>query len=215
MSMFGDLPAGFALSLVAKGVASRVNYVARLDGATQHWELSEPITAEDGDDFSLKIKADRGVRTAGCFLMTSMSGGDYGINIYSTGDYSTGAGKLSIFGLGNSPSVENLDSFTNLDVEVERVSGVWTLTVNGVSDTKTPTSEPPAIASSTATNLGRRVSGSFYSDGYISDFEFSKNGVVINKIPLTNKPQGATQLATVGSVNATMINYTEAVWEEV
>ena len=190
------------------------NYVYRLDGVAKYFQLSSPLVAGVNDDFTLKMKANRGNRTAGCFLMTSMNGADYGINIYSTGDYSIGAGRLSIFGLGNSPLIEGLYSFTDLDVEVSRGSGVWTLTVNGVSDTKTPTSEPPAIATSTETNLGRRVTGSFYSDGYISNLEYYLNGTLVNQIPLTNKDQGATQLPTVGDVNATIVNYTDT-WEEV
>ena len=51
-----------------------------------------------------------------------------------------------------------------------------------------------------------------YFGGVIYGFEFEINGVLTNKIPLTNKSQGATQLATVGNVNAFMPNYTEAVW---
>ena len=190
-------------------------WVAQLDGIVQYWQLTSPLTAENGEDFRLKVKAERGDRSAGCFLMSSMDASNYGINIYSTGDYSLGEGKISVFGLGNSPFIEGLNSFTDLDIEVSRESGVWTVTVNGVSDTKTPTSEPPAIATSTETNLGRRVEGGFYSDGYVSDLEYYVNGVLTNKIPLTVKEQGATQLATVGDINAFMPNYTEAVWKEV
>ena len=190
-------------------------YVYRLNGSDQHFELSSPLIAGVNDDFTLKIKADRGDRAAGCFLMTSMNGASYGINIYSTGDYSIGEGRISVFGLGNSPLVDGLNSFTDLDIEVSRLSGVWTITVNGISDTKTPTSEPPAIATSTDTNLGRRVSGSFYSDGYISNLEYYLNGTLVNKILLTNKPQGATQLPAVGSVSATIVGYNENDWEEV
>jgi len=205
---------GSILSPILKPIlGDAIEYVARLDGATKYWQLTSPLVAAANEDFTLKIKADRGDRTAGCFLMTSMDGSSYGINIYSTGDYSIGEGRLAIFGLDNSPLIDGLSSFTDLDIEVKRVSGDWTLTVNGISDTKTPTSEPPAIATSTDTNLGRRVSGSFYSDGYISDLEYYINGILVNKIPLTNKAQGATQLATVGAVNATMINYTGDEWE--
>lgn len=45
--------------------------------------------------------------------------------------------------------------------------------------------------------------------GYIYGFKDSKG----NEIPLTNKEQGATQLAVSGSVNAFMPNYTSDVWE--
>lgn len=203
--------AGFALG--SSSVAKR--YVYRLNGSDKHFQLSSPLVAGVNDDFTLKIKADRGDRAAGCFLMTSMNGASYGINIYSTGDYSIGEGRISVFGLGNSPLVDGLNSFTDLDIEVSRLSGVWTVTVNGVSDTKTPTSEPPAIATSTDTNLGRRVSGSFYSDGYISNLEYYLNGTLVNKILLTNKPQGANQLPTIGGVSATIVGYNENDWEEV
>ncbi len=200
---------------VKSALVSVIKYVYRLNGFSQHSLLSSPLIAGDNDDFTLKIKADRGSRTAGCFLVTSMVGDEYGINIYSTGDYSIGEGKISVFRLVNSPVVEGLSSSTDLDIEVSRLSGVWTITVNGVSDTRTPTSEPPAIATSTDSNLGRRVSGGFYYDGYISNLEYYLNGTLTNSIPLTNKAQGATQLPTVGNVSATIVGYDENDWEEV
>ena len=44
-------------------------------------------------------------------------------------------------------------------------------------------------------------------------FEILIDEVITYKMPLANKPQGATQLATVGNVNATMANYSSDVWE--
>ena len=40
-----------------------------------------------------------------------------------------------------------------------------------------------------------------------------RNGTIINEIPLTNRNQGSTQLATIGDVNAFMTDYAEDVWK--
>lgn len=51
-----------------------------------------------------------------------------------------------------------------------------------------------------------------YWAGYLSNYlEVTEE---THEIPLNNKAQGATQLATVGNVNAFMPNYTNAVWRK-
>ena len=74
------------------------------------------------------------------------------------------------------------------------------------------------IASGGLTKVGilaARFNYTRTSSGTIKMFRVrDSSGVVVNEIPLTNKSQGATQLATVGNVNAFMPNYTEAVWRK-
>jgi len=44
------------------------------------------------------------------------------------------------------------------------------------------------------------------------NFSVLSSGTTVNTIPLNNKSQGANQLATAGSINATIINYNAAGW---
>ena len=62
--------------------------------------------------------------------------------------------------------------------------------------------------------IGARYNFVEFFGGAIKNIEVIKGGVIANKIPLTNKDQGATQLPTVGNVSATMVGYTPDVWEQ-
>ncbi|GGP37415.1 hypothetical protein GCM10009347_01730 [Shewanella algicola] len=58
------------------------------------------------------------------------------------------------------------------------------------------------------------ASGS-YAKGAITKLSVDSAGLKILEIPLNNKSQGANQLATVGSINATIVNYNAAGWTAV
>ena len=67
------------------------------------------------------------------------------------------------------------------------------------------------------TLIGVQQSGSGSYRGFFlgSIYDLKINSQGANEIPLTNRSQGATQLPTVGNVSATMVNYSEDVWEEI
>jgi hypothetical protein len=90
---------------------------------------------------------------------------------------------------------------------VEAVSGVTTAAQTTITEFE--------LTITTARPLGTLLSkgASFLCAAAMFDFQVVDGQSVINEIPLTNKAQGATQIATVGSVNATMLNYTGDEWE--
>lgn len=183
----------------------QVNYVARLDGATQYWQLSEAI-ALDGGDFKICVSAE---------LKPSI------IEIIA-GNSSNTSG--SIFFDGSKLFIRDTESVvisTEQDVPIKQgVSKICVLRVGGVFSVTVDETEYTMSRSGVVSGglmidrLGRYSTNSFIYSGILLDLEIEIDGVITNSIPLTNKAQGATQLATVGNVNATMLNYTEAVWEE-
>lgn len=178
--------AGFVES--AKAI---VNYAAQLDGATQYWQLSGEIPLPVGYSYEMDV----------LYEASNLSGNDY----LATGEGDTnsplffvnrefvdvgGAGRLS------TPSVDGGDNKLPYD------GGFHTISVTSLNN------------SASVGILGARFNYARNSSGIISMFRVrNSSGVVVNEIPLTNKVQGATQIATVGNVNATMINYTESVWK--
>lgn len=188
--------------------------VVRLDGASQYWELSQPLTIPAGEDFKLTMHTKMAPGSSGGkFILSSKdSEGSYGLNLYSTGDFSAGEGVISIFPL--SLSVHGLTSNTPLDIELSRVKGKTTLTVNGVSNT-TQDLLPNAFATATATNIGAGIPSGFYLTGIVKDVRlFDAEGKVVNHLELTNKEDGPVQTPNIGDATATLVNYTSSVWEE-
>ena len=190
--MFGDLPAGLALSLVSKGVASAIEWVAQLDGAMQYWQLSEEIPLTQGSSYEMDV----------LYEASNLSENDY----LATGEGDTNSPLFFV-------NREFLDSGSAGRLSAPSVDGGGNkLPYDGVFHTVSVTS----ISNSASVGiLGARFDYTRNSSGIISMFRVrDSGGVVVNEIPLTNKAQGATQLATVGNVNATMINYTGDEWEK-
>jgi hypothetical protein len=166
--------------------APAVNYVARLDG-TQYWQFTSPINVLLGD--VLKVKTSR---PSSQFTPVYEIQGRSEILRSSGGDLIQyiGSGSVSVNGGEVVSGVTAYPASANFECIIGQSGEIEFL----------------GVRTDTLTNK---------FEGVIYGFEIIRNGVVINSIPLTNKAQGATQLATVGNVNATMVGYNEDVWEQV
>lgn len=164
--------------------------VARLDGATKSWQLTSPINLITNDVVELNFI---GGQVSNAFAMFFESDSR---NFYvSTTSDSLNFRVKAAFGtpMLNSQLIEN------------NVTQVPSTGVNTVS--------AATVGDEILSYITSRMGTSLFLNLAVYNFRVIRNGVVIHEIPLTNKSQGATQLATVGSVNATMINYTGDEWE--
>lgn len=163
-------------------------WVAQLDGVTQYWVLSEPINIEV--DY-----------TVGLMFIGGVISNQY----------------ARFYCLANNQM--SVDS--GIDSDKFRVSGG----VTSLNDSNIFSGDPIPLSGENKIETKLSVTGMIDSIGSYNNSRFInlplygfviKNaaGVVIHEIPLTNKAQGATQLATVGNINAFMPNYTEAVWRK-
>lgn len=179
-----------------------IDYVSQLDGATQSWGFSSPIPLGMADNCKVRLKLILERNTT----QVIYGGGSSPERLYigtENGNWLVGNGTDRVDTLVAAPvGVE-------LTTELVLSGGVFKLLVNEsvVYD--------QSIKYSTSKSLtGISDLSGFRLFGYAYDFEVEIDGAIANSIPLTNKAQGATQLATVGSINATMINYTESVWKD-
>ncbi len=208
--MFGDLPAGLALSLVAKGVAGSIKYVAQLDGAMQNWQLSDPIVIPANIDFKLTFT----LSGTGNTLEGILDGNGAWLRFLREADINFFNENAQMDIAGTTFALLALANGDTRDGTVKKIS---IFRENGTIYSKINNEEPRQDRSSapggfTITELCK-YSTSYFA-GVFYDFEVEIDGVLTNQIPLTNKAQGATQLATVGNVNAFMPNYTNAVWRK-
>ena len=168
-------------------------WVAQLDGAMQYWQLTEEIPVPDGGSIELDLMYDNANQSEIEYVLTSELNSD--TSLFFT-------------------SREALKAGSSGYISDALVDGVSTITMpydNAFHTVK-------CIASGGLTKVGilaARFNYTRTSSGTIKMFRVrDSSGVVVNEIPLTNKAQGATQLATVGNVNAFMPNYTDAVWRK-
>lgn len=186
-----------------------INYVARLDDG-QYWQMSETVEIPPSADFELGFNL--GVseeKSQGVFYNSQTSFSNYA-RLFTSDSYAYNI--LIGFDSSSAAFFKHSDGFNLFDgnlnrVVIKRVQGVVLAYLNGVKD-----STEKNITDGLAFNVLNRYASSYLS-GVIANVDLKIGGVITNEIPLTNKEQGATQLATVGSINATMINYTEDVWE--
>lgn len=172
---------------------SVIEYVARLDGATQYWQLSEEIPVPDGGSIELDLMYDSANQSDIEYVLVSEN--NSGTSLFFMA--------REVLRIGSSGYIS--------DVLVDGVSSVLLPYDDAFHTIKCVISGNLASVGI----LGARFNYERNCSGAIKMFRVrNSSGAVINEIPLTNKDQGATQLATVGDVNAFMPNYTEAVWRK-
>ena len=180
--------AGFSIGGVAPEPA--INYVARLEPvAGQYWQLSEPIPINEGYEIYFTF-VNNGYQSSS-YLLCSNDNTDTGLFTNPSDGRLLTSGNTSITidvdGMGN-----NVETYDGLPHEI-------TIEVLGGGSFQ---------------KLASRFNGVRTLSGWIKSLVVRDElGNVVNEIPLTNKEQGATQLATVGDVNAFMPNYSSDVWE--
>jgi len=173
-----------------------VKSVARLDGLSQYWVLSRGITLYVGDVVTFKISYLTSISR-----VAEMMFGDNGVNRASR---------------------VYIDSVTVDDPAVVVRDNKLETLIDGVDTTQfsmdggTHTIEFSVVKEFYVDSLCANDNGAqYFLSGSIHEFEVERGGIIVNNIPLTNKEQGANQLATVGDVDAFMPNYTDDVWESV
>ncbi len=168
---------------------------ARLDGDEQKWVLSSPIAVTPLTEITFKFIAD-----AATILNTYrrfFGSEDFSLSLDTGGSKDkfrfTGCSvKLDDVQISSDSALVPQDGLEHKITIIPNVSVTIEAFggLNGRSD--------------------RNVSAILY------DLTITASGTITNQISLTNRGQGATQLAIVGTVNATMANYIEAeVWEEI
>lgn len=193
MSFNKGFNGGFDLTFLKLGNdnTSDTQWVARLDGVTQYWQLSEPILIFDGYKIEFTfINYELGQSNA--YLLCANDSIDTGVFTSITTGYLSHT------------------SYTAISIDVDGM-GQDVVTFNG--DTHMVTCD--VLESGSFQKLCSRFNETRMLSGWIKDLTVKNElGEIIHSIPLTNKAQGATQLATVGNVNATMVNYTGDEWEK-
>jgi len=168
-----------------------VEYVAKLNGVDQYWQLTEEITVPDGGSIELDLMYDSSNQSSTEYVLTSEDNSDTSLFFASREAIQAGSSGY----ISNVLVDGELSSMLPYDNVFHTIKCIASggLTMVGI--------------------LAARFSYTRNSSGTIKMFRVrDSGGVVVNEIPLTNKSQGATQLATVGSVNATMVGYDPSVW---
>jgi hypothetical protein len=162
--------------------------VARLDGATQYWQLSAPIELQLGGRVEIDL-----YRVNDYFKLFDSTADRFDVTVF------------------NGAITERNDCLIYVDGALTNqvpLSGVeYAIKLDRDASIQDKTRKEISI-------IGARFNAVEFLQGYVKGLRvYNSSGVLTNEIPLTNKAQGATQLATVGNVNATMINYTGDEWE--
>lgn len=180
-------------SMTKNIINRKTNWVAQPDGATQYWQLSDEIPIPNGGSIEFDLLYEASNQSATDYIITSEGSSDTALFFTAR----------ELLRSGSSGYISDI-IVDNVNTEVLPYDNKFHTIKCVVSGNLAKVGV-----------LGARFNYERNCSGIIKMFRVKdQSGTVINEIPLTNKSQGATQLATVGSVNATMANYTEAVWKK-
>ncbi|OEE50469.1 hypothetical protein [Vibrio anguillarum] len=207
-SFVGSAPLG-----CERVTVTAAQYYPRFDGLTQYAVISEPspFAIPDGMDFELSFKLMRTSWPGGAFAISSRSGSSYGLNIYLSGNGDDGAGSVGVF--GTSLAAVGFSANVEYRISVKRVGSIWSLLVGGnvVAEKETSLAAIPLVTNSTLAALD---GGTFKMQGFVYELQLTVGGVLAYALPMNQKPM-AVQLPSVGASSATIINHTEAMWEQI
>lgn len=171
---------------VVLGVTS---YIYQLDGLTQYFNLSESVAFAVGDRVEFDISFPTSAPISDAYVIDGSTRAYLFARSDGTLFYNSSRMLFTLDGSTIAPGSQMpLDGLTHKVVGTYQ--GAHTLRVVGIS-----------FPLSGGTTLSCKVKN-------LSMIRTSGNLA----IPLNNKSQGANQLATVGSINATIVNYNAAVW---
>lgn len=190
------------------GIKQAINWVAQLDGATQYWQFSDGITVNQSNTTSLKC------RVLSNKILSQSHIFDYNQDKFFKLVVRDDGKAFALLGDGTDwvyfvTSQSRIDNGVTHEIELLIGSGFFEIHIDGSLEGQQALL---SFVDLKMDRLGVRSSLNQYYTGVIFDFSLTENNTLTNEIPLTNKSQGATQLATVGNVNATMIDYNESVW---
>jgi len=164
-------------------------WVAQLDGVIQHWQLTSAIELQVGGRVEIEL-----YRLNNYFKLFDSTSDRFDVTVFNGAI--TERNDCIIYVNG---------ALTN---QVQSSSVEYAIVLEREASVQDETRKEISI-------IGARFNSVEFLHGYVKNFRvYNSLGVLTNEIHLTNKAQGATQLATVGNVNAFMPNYTEAVWRK-
>ena len=159
-------------------------FVASLNGSDQYWQLNEDIVIAEGADFHINFNSKFNHSDNQIFLGKSSSTNG---TILISGNYLRARadnGDLQDYLIGGQ---------SPYNIDVIRSSGDIHVYIDGA---KLPEVGVGITGSFTFNRIGRYATDhAFYLDGYLSKLKISIDGQLINHIRLTNKNQGAYQVA--------------------
>lgn len=187
---------------VLSGDFTATDYAYQLDGVTQSFVFSADLSLTTSN---WKITQEVYVTNAAYVFGNSTT---FNSRVSIVAD-----GSISVRTVQNTAAmslpVGTFNSYKNMwtTIELEKVGPALTLRANGnlLGSTSINSADTMLI-----NRIGQNNTG--YTDARHRNFNVYQTGVLTNTISLTNKSQGSTQLATVGTINATIQNYTSGGW---
>jgi hypothetical protein len=199
-----------ALSYTANEAADAEQWVAQLDGALQFWQLSKLVELPENSSFKLTFYV-QGIEDAYEGLIENSTTSHVWIRLLPSSQSSNLQGYDGSLFFGGVLQSELLIR-DGLFHKISFIREIDKLSIQ-IDDRAPEIARSSGAGAAWAFNRIAKFSSTYFH-GAIHSFEVELESEVIVSISLTNKSQGATQLANVGNINAFMPNYTEAVWRK-
>jgi hypothetical protein len=174
------------------------SYAFTVDGVTQYYQLSSSVSLAGDFVVSFNYKGSAG----NYYPLIGRDDGTLLARIDNNGTLRVFVGSALI------TSTAVINNNVNHIIEIVRVGQVLTLKIDGV--TAGTVNSSSTLGTVSFSRLAERLGS--YTSGQFKKLIVSSAGVSTLNLPLNNKSQGANQIATVGSINATIVNYNAAGW---
>lgn len=186
----------------AVSVASNVDYFPYFDGLTQYVLFSEPFIIPAGIDFEIEVVA-KGLNSNTYQSIFSGSTVDNFYRLLTNGE------GIQVYagGYGVTWVTTNFDPAPKRVYSLRRVGTDISILVDGnIATTRSGSTHQVDVD-----RLMRSWSTSSRTSGLLESFRLYLSGVLTNEIVFNQRDQ-SVQVASIGNVNATIVDHAESMW---
>lgn len=171
-------------------------YFRRNEGSTDYATIPEVTLA---GDWEFSVDFYRFGDSGGRFIFANYDSvsGSYGLNLYSSGDYSAGAGQLTLFSFSGTPTITGLSKNTFYSVRYKSVGGFVSAYLNGVLFDEGIVVAPAGISSANQAAVWGIPQGSgFRLEGILANLKIYDAGTLVRDYPLDDNSNILANRAT-------------------
>lgn len=172
-------------------------YFRRNEGTTDYVTIPAVTLTGDFEFSCLLYRTNPNVAGEFAFASYDTSIGSYGLNLYTSGDWGSGNGSVTLFSFGNlTIGGLSVNTFYDIRAVFTKQDNTLKLYLEGVLVSQGVCTPPNGLGSADVSTIYRAAQGGFHFEGILANLKIWDNGTLIRDYPLNDNSNILANRAT-------------------